>query len=144
MIMKKLYAMLLGLVITNAFAYDVVYTLSSDAGKEGKLTLTVENTRNQRVVINKLQVVNANGDICLYASDFILKPGTMAVFAPFDQAKCFGVSKDLVLDAAYKETDAMLPGQVGVDMKLKTQYTRGFQPDPYSKNWSYSLYFAKD
>ncbi len=142
--MKKFLALLFSCFIANSFAYDLLYTLgSTDQALDGNLYLSIQNVRGERVVINKLKVVNADGQECLLATDFIVKPNSTVLLTPFSQSKCFGLSKNMVADSAYKPTNEVFPGKIEENLRIQTHYTIGYQPDPYSTNNLYSVYFTK-
>lgn len=140
--MKKLCALLLAGCVANGFAYDLLYTLGSTPNAlDGDLHLTIQNTKAERIVMNKLQVVNEDGKVCTLAGDFIIEPKATMQLAPFNQNLCFGIDNKLVLDSAFQPTDAVLNGETKEDFRIQTQYTVGMQPDPYSTNIGYTLYF---
>ncbi|MDQ5922204.1 MAG: hypothetical protein QG673_2263 [Pseudomonadota bacterium] len=142
--MKKICALLLSGLIANGFAYDLLYTLgSTDQALDGNLYLTIQNVRGERIVMNNIKLINDSGQECLLATDFIIKPNTTVMLTPFSQYKCFGLANNMVLNSAYKPTKEMFPGNVEENIRIQTHYTVGYQPDPYSTNIPYSLYFNK-
>lgn len=138
---KLLAAMVLGVgIASTSYALDdVTYTMYST--DNGNVVISLQNNTVQRIVLNRLTIVNANKDNCLNAKDFIIEPNATVTMTPFNQNKCFGIDNKLELDSADFLTTDQKDGNVKEDIRIQTQYTRGFQPDPYSTNKGFSLFF---
>ena len=143
--MKKiLYGLIISAGISSCFAMDdLTYTISSsESSPDGAIYMTIQNNNAQRLVINRFAVSNSNGDMCIASNDFIIRPHTKVVMLPpFSQFKCFGISNDLVIDSSSLKTDLTKSGNTKEDIHIKMRYTRGFQPDSYSSNQAFSLFF---
>ena len=137
---KLLLSLTLCAGIASGYALDdLTYTISSTDG--GNIVLQVQNNAVERVVLNKLAISNSDGDDCLLGKDFIIEPHTAVTMTPFNQKKCFGIDNKLSLDSADFLTQDQKAGNVKEDIHIQTQYTRGFQPDPYSTNKGFSIFF---
>ena len=139
--MKKLFfAMIIGAGIITGYAIeDLTYALSST--NNGNIVITIKNNAVQRVVLNRLVIKNSSGVNCFMVKNFIIDKNDEATMQHFSQLKCFGLNKSYVLDSAASKTDKQKAGNVKQDVNIQTQYTRGFQPDPYSTNETFSLFF---
>ena len=126
--------------IASSYALDdLTYTMYSTDG--GNIVIQLQNNSVERVILNKLAIINVNDDACLLGSDFIIEPHATVTMTPFNQNKCFGISNKLALDSADFLTKDQKVGNVKEDIHVQTQYTRGFQPDPYSTDKGFSIYF---
>jgi hypothetical protein len=142
MTIKKLgFTLLMAATVVSAYAIDdVTYTIASVGN--GDIELTAKNNTIQRIVVNKLNITNGDKAQCLTSKDFIIEPHGEAIMSPFNQYRCFGLDNAMSLDSADLITQDEKPGNAKEDIRINIQYTRAFQPDPYSTNHAYSLFFT--